>query len=60
LILSATHQLLVYADDINILGGSIHTIRKKHRSLIIARKERKVSIWPCLEIGMQDKMGTYR
>jgi len=29
--LNRTNQLLVYADDINILGGSLGTI-KKHRS----------------------------
>jgi hypothetical protein len=26
--LNGTHQLLAYADDVNILGGSVHTVRK--------------------------------
>ena len=26
--LNGTHQLLFYADDINILGGSVHTIKE--------------------------------
>ena len=25
--LNSTHQLLAYADDINILGGSVHTVK---------------------------------
>jgi hypothetical protein len=37
--LNGTHQLLVYADDDNILGGSIHTIRKNTEALVIAITE---------------------
>ena len=29
--LSGTHQILVYAYDINILGGSVCTIQRKQR-----------------------------
>jgi hypothetical protein len=37
--LNGTHQLLVYADDVNILGGSIHSIKKSAEDLVIATKE---------------------
>jgi hypothetical protein len=37
--LNGTHQLLVYADDVNILGGSIPTIRKNTEILVIANKD---------------------
>ena len=29
--LNGTHQLLDYADDVIILGGSIHTVRKTQK-----------------------------
>jgi hypothetical protein len=32
LALNGTHQLLAYSDGVNILGGSVQTIKKRHRS----------------------------
>jgi hypothetical protein len=37
--LNGTHQLLVYADDVNILGGSVHAIKKNTEALVVAIKE---------------------
>jgi hypothetical protein len=39
LTLNGTHQLLVYPDDVNILGGSIRSIKKNAEDLVIASKE---------------------
>ena len=37
--LNGTHQLLVYADDVDILGGSVHTVKDNAEALIVASKE---------------------
>ena len=38
-ILNGTHQLLVCVDDVNIMGGSVHTLKENAESLIVASKE---------------------
>jgi len=40
---NGTHQVLVYADDVNMLGGSVHTIKKNADALVVA----------CQEIGLE-------
>ena len=37
--LNGTHQLVAYADDVNILGGSIHTVKENAEAMIVASKE---------------------
>jgi hypothetical protein len=37
--LNGTHQLLVYAEDIDLLGGSLHSSKKKVGPLEAANKE---------------------
>jgi hypothetical protein len=37
--LNDTHQLLAYADYVNILGRSIHTINENAEALMIDDKE---------------------
>ena len=34
--LNGTHQLLTYADDVNILGGDVHTVKEKVEALVVA------------------------
>jgi len=46
--LYGTHQLLVYADDVNMLGGSVHTIKENTEALVVASKE----------IGLEVNVGT--
>jgi hypothetical protein len=39
LTLNGTHQFLVYADDVNILGGSVHTVKENAEALVVSIKE---------------------
>jgi hypothetical protein len=37
--LNGTHQLLVYVDDVNMLGGSIRAVKENAESLVVTAKE---------------------
>jgi thiamine monophosphate synthase len=39
LTLNGTHQPLAYADDVSILGESIHTVNENAEALVVATKE---------------------
>jgi hypothetical protein len=42
--LNGTHQLLAYGDDVNILGESVHTIKKNSDALVVASKEIELEV----------------
>ena len=42
--LNDTHQLLVHADNVNILGGRINNVKKNTEALILASKESGLEI----------------
>ena len=57
--LNGIHQLLVYAGGVNILRGSVHTVKVKAEVLVVTSKEIrlevliKLSTWSCLETKLQ-------
>ena len=42
--INGTYQILLYADDVNILGRSIHTIKKKAKALVVVSKEIELEV----------------
>jgi len=42
--LNGTHQLLVYANDVNILGGSVHTTKTNEEALVVASTETSLEV----------------
>jgi hypothetical protein len=40
--LNGTDQRLVYADDVNILGGNVNTIKKEAEASVVASKENEL------------------
>ena len=65
--LQGIHQLLAYADDVNILGGSIHTVKENAEALVVATREIGLEVnadetkyMISLEIRMQDEVTVRR
>ena len=42
--LNGTHQLLAYADDVNILGGGIHTLKENAEAFVVATREIRLEV----------------
>jgi hypothetical protein len=42
--LNGTHQLLAYADDVNILGGSIYNLKENAEALVAATTETELEL----------------
>jgi len=42
--LNGTNQFLVYANDVNVLGGSVQTVKENAEALTVASKETGLNI----------------
>jgi hypothetical protein len=62
--MNGTHQLLAYADDVNLLGDNIDTINKNTQALTDASKEvgleRNVEKTKCMLVSRDQNAGQNR
>ena len=42
--LNGTHQLLVCADDVNILGDSVHSVKENVEAFVVANKKNGLDV----------------
>jgi hypothetical protein len=61
--LNGTHQLLVYAADVDILSSCLHAIKRNTKVLVVMNKEiglevnaEKLGMYYCLEIRILGKI----
>jgi len=43
--LNDTHWLLVCVDDVNMVGGRVHTIKENAEALVVISKEIGLEVW---------------
>jgi hypothetical protein len=43
--LNDTYRILVYADDVNTLGGSVHTTKKNTDALVFTSKDTEPEVY---------------
>jgi len=67
--LSGTCQLLAYVYDVNIMGGSVQTVKENGEALVVVSMETgqkvnadksKYGTWSCVKIRMQDEVTVQR
>jgi hypothetical protein len=51
-----THSLVVYADDVNILGGSVYTIKKNTEALVVVSQEIGLKVNACRTEYIQEEI----